>query len=285
MIKRSSGKALFFWVALPFLLALGALILIKPWRPPKDSLQAVMDHWSMQKYLPISTDQEFLNKLDTLKIESNFEMESAQKQKLREKLRNLLLAIHLNSYENYRKVLQPFGSNQFNGERLAALRNYYMGSEMAVLNPSGQIPEEPEPAFQKLWEIRFENRYATNEWATQIVGKPYWTGISLGNSLIEVQKETTMPASIRETIYRRKSNGASSTDTSSFRFERTPQSILDVEGTLTTATFILLIRHYSPEFACPNYFRFYWDKESGEWLPMAYGRSPSNYARSRELIF
>jgi hypothetical protein len=152
-------------------------------------------------------------------------------------------------------------------------------------NPTKEVPADPEDLFHRFWEVVYLNKYVNDSGAVKYstIGKSLWAGISLkANNTEIVVEELTSLSDLEKYISSRKGN---SRYHSSVTFENTPENILQQRGRVKFATVECLIKYAEPELSNPVYCRFYWDENTGVWLPFDLGIGISGLRRTRDLVF
>lgn len=242
-----------------------AILKKRPHTPPASPpYPDVASKWEALRYEPIEDSPSFRARVEQIPVEANFELTSAQKSALQESAYDALMAFHKGTYEAYRRFRTPIPA-RFNSELIQAEREYF---EKYLKRPNELLPGDDEAFFKLLWE----RSSGGGGWSN------VWEGVSIEAAKIWVRRTNTLPLGLFK-MAKTDDNIGVFRPNPNFEFERTPDSILKTDGSLTYATIYIVVKHAPPDPPYGKHFRYYWDEHSSHWLPWEY---VSAYLRKRE---
>lgn len=252
--------------------------------PAEQLFAPLYKKWATQEFTPISADNDFRSKIETLVVDNRCGVNTTQVMLIRHAAYDMLNAFHSESYEKYLVFRTPVPAKPIMS-RIDLMKKY--GSD-DWKNPSRQMPDRPEDVFRKFWEIIFLNKYVPDPNAIKgsTVGKPLWAGVALGgdNSGVVIDQLTDLTNNLSLYIGYQDRTGAT-VYPPSFIFSPTPESIINTKGKLVIATVKCLVEFAKPEVPCPVYARYYWDDQSQKWLPFELALAVPGLSRTRDMVF
>jgi hypothetical protein len=240
--------------------------------------QRTLDGWAKHTFTPINQSGGFRKKVFGLPIRSEESLTPQQQEALHQAAYDMTMAFYLGTYEAYRKFRTPTEPKGLTEGRIEIMVRYCKSDWK---NPDHTIPDDPEGAFRKFWEVVFLNKYVNVPVVNSTIGKPFWDAVALDGSEIDVTRYEAMPPALNQAF---KEAVGYTVYPVSFVFTNAPEDILQQSGKLVCAVVKLLAEHPKAEPRFPVYCRYYWDESCGMWLPMHFA-TPFNLTRTREYVF
>jgi hypothetical protein len=212
---------------------------------PNESTE-LLASWRFADFTPIVNDSEFRRKIDQIQILNSNLLNNEQTVGLFDTVDNYLMAFHVGTYEAYHRFRAPVSDFRLTSSIVTFL-NQNLPKDMVP------PPADQEAVFKIYWE-----KYIGKGWEN------FWTGISLTNTLVEVQSTTTNIPPLSSYVFARPNLGVARVG-ASLQFSVTPDMLVKKNGNVLYATVTVLPKN--DDVVYPVYCRFYWLPESGKWLP------------------